>query len=215
MRYLYNHGFISISLDKYLGLIKNNSRPEQKFIVITFDDGFLDNYTEAFPILLKYSFTASIFLVSDCLGRIKNWGAQKGISLMTWEQAREMSRHGVSFQSHTRTHPDLLHLNREGATSELVDSKHYIEDKIGLPVNHFAYPYGRWNSRLIEWVEGAKYQAAYASGIAGTSPFSIERFECHESYWDFKIKASHLGSWLRNVYHWPRPRGSAPKTIYA
>jgi peptidoglycan/xylan/chitin deacetylase (PgdA/CDA1 family) len=206
MRYIHEHGFTTISLDKYLDLINKDPKPKQKYIMITFDDGFLDNYTDAFPILMKYGLTASIFLVSDYMGKIKTWGTHKNIRLMNWEQAREMSHHAISFQSHTSTHPDLIHLTDDNVISELVDSKTHIEDKIGLPVNHFAYPYGRWNLRLIELVKKVRYQSAYASGIAEIGRFSIERFECYESFWDFKIKTSSFGSWLRNIYNLPKDK---------
>lgn len=212
LRYLHEHGFASISLDKYLDLVDNVPTPEKKYIVITFDDGFLDNYTCAFPILIKYGFTATIFLVSECMGKIKNWGAQKGIRLMTWEQAGEMSRHSILFQSHTCTHPDLMRLSDDKAIIELRDSKTQIEDKIGLRASHFAYPYGRWNVRLTELVKQIGYQSAYASGIADNGRYSVERFECHKSFWDFRMKTLPWSSWLRNIYNL---RLSRVKGIYA
>ena len=203
MRYLREQGFTTLSLDRYVDFIDGGPKPQQRYIAITFDDGFMDNYTEAFPILDKCGFTATIFLVSDYMGRIKDWGDQKGINLMTWEQAREMSHHGIVFQSHTRTHPDLAQLTDAEAVTEFRDSKMRIEDEIGLPVNHFAYPYGRWNPRLIELLKNVGYRSAYASGMAEFNTFSIERFECHESFRAFKIKTSPWSSWLRNIYHLP------------
>jgi peptidoglycan/xylan/chitin deacetylase (PgdA/CDA1 family) len=109
------------------------------YVVITFDDGYLDFHTNAFPILQKYHFPATVFLPTGFIGTEKN--KLRGKDHLTWSQVSELSAGGISFGSHTVSHPQLHDLGRNEIEHELRDSKKSIEDKTGKPVKSFSYPF--------------------------------------------------------------------------
>ena len=107
--------------------------------VITFDDGYRDFYTNAFPILQKYHFPATVFLPTDFIENETN--KLRGKDHLTWSQVSELSASGISFGSHTASHPQLHDLGRNEIEHELRDSKKSIEDKTGKPVTSFSFPF--------------------------------------------------------------------------
>lgn len=109
-------------------------------ILITFDDGYEDNYTEAYPILKKYNIKATIFACSRFIGNKKN---------LKVNQIKEMEGL-VDIQSHTVTHADLTKLNDESLKNELKESKEKLEKITGKKIYAFAYPAGRHNNKSIE-----------------------------------------------------------------
>lgn len=205
VKFLLQRGFRTISLDQLIGAKDRDSKNPRKTFVITFDDGCLDNYTNAFPILLKYGLAATVFVVSDYMGAMKRWGTCKGTRLMTWGQAREMSKHGISFQSHTCTHPDLTKLDHNSALPELKDSRKKIEDALGVPVWHFAYPFARYDERTIELVKEVGYRSACAGTFSPGGRFCIERFECSNAF-DRKFRMETCAWYRRLRLTWHRLR---------
>jgi peptidoglycan/xylan/chitin deacetylase (PgdA/CDA1 family) len=115
-------------------------------VTITFDDGFRSVREHALPVLARYGFRATVFLVTDYCGRLNDWPDQprsvRRRPLLDWAEVREMSTAGVAFGSHSRTHPDLTRLTGSAAETEMAGSKKAIEDATGKPVEAFAYPYG-------------------------------------------------------------------------
>lgn len=204
MKLLSEARFRSISLDEFVARTDGGRKYLWKTFVLTFDDGHLDTYTNAFPILLKYGLTATVFPIANYLGKTLDWGINKPVRLMTWEQAREMVKNGISFQSHTCTHPDLTKLDDQSVRRELVDSKTRIEDALSLQVRHFAYPQGRYTQRIIELVKEAGYHSAYAAGLTHGGRFSIERFDCDAYSLKFRIESCAWGCWLRRIRNLPK-----------
>jgi peptidoglycan/xylan/chitin deacetylase (PgdA/CDA1 family) len=182
-----------------------------RHVAITFDDGYLDTYETAFPILQRHGLTATVFVVSRCVGGTScEWGPQPAVPLLTWSQIEEMSRYGVSFQSHTRTHPDLTRCSDAEALDELAGSRAEIEDHVGRPVDALAYPFGSFDTRVAELTERAGYRSAWAAGLARPGgPFRSERFQisARDSMASFGIKASGWGAWLRRARDAARFRG--------
>ena len=125
-----------------------------KVVGITFDDGYEDNYVNAYPILKKYGFKATIFVVTSFLDKNK-----KGY--MSWDQAREMDANGISIQSHTVDHKSMTDLTDDQLRMELVDSKKKAEKELGHPVNYMAYPTGTYNLHIAQMVKEAGYKAAF------------------------------------------------------
>lgn len=154
MRYLYDNKYQVISLDDYNSLLK-------KPIIITFDDGDISNYRYAFPLLQKYNFTATFFII---VGKI---GSSDAIS---WQQLREIRDGGMSIQSHTMTHSFLSDLDDERIHWELTESKRILEDKIGRAVDYLALPGGRYNSTVVKIAKEIGYKAICTS-IIGNNDF--------------------------------------------
>jgi peptidoglycan/xylan/chitin deacetylase (PgdA/CDA1 family) len=138
MRYLRKAGYRTIDLCE---LIDNFDRGEDlsKTAVITFDDGYQDFLTDAMPVMKQHGFTATIFLATD---RIRDTSVRlEGVDYLTWREVRELHEEGFGFGSHTVTHPDLRSLGPEQIEYELGSSKEIIEQKLGVPVYSFAYPF--------------------------------------------------------------------------
>jgi peptidoglycan/xylan/chitin deacetylase (PgdA/CDA1 family) len=110
-----------------------------KRFVITFDDGYQDFYIDAWPVLKQCDFTATIFLTTD---RIQDSAMRiEGADYLTWREVRELQADGIQFGSHTVTHPDLRSLGPEQIDYELGYSKETIEQRLGIPVLSFSYPF--------------------------------------------------------------------------
>lgn len=164
MRYLSEHGYHAITLGELVKNIRGGGKIPNSPIVITFDDGYDDVYQYAFPILRKYGFTATVFLVSSWLdypGKYK---------VLSWEQARIMSEYGIEFGSHTLSHPNLLQLPTYKAKEEISESRAALERHLGKPVIVFAYPFGLFNRDIKSFVEQAGYVAAVTT-IQGFGDF--------------------------------------------
>lgn len=200
LRYLKFKGYTPISLDDLYGFFANNNRELiKKPIIITFDDGYMDNYENAFPVLKEYSFPAAIFMVSGFVGRSNLWDVAAGYPerpLVGWREAEEMVKGGVTIGSHTINHPWLTQLVSDEAKREIEESKKSLEDRIGMPINHFAYPYGDLNQPVADMVKDAGYVTA-CSVMTGfnkkdTDPFILKRIGIfgEDSLWRFALKVT-------------------------
>lgn len=137
MGYLHKNNYSVINLHD----LENSfdTRDSSKYIVITFDDGFHDFFTNAFPILKKYNFSATVFLPT---GFIHNERLSfKGKECMTWDEVRRLSSDGIIFGSHTANHPQLKNLSKKEIEDEIKSSKEIIEDETGITVKSFSYPF--------------------------------------------------------------------------
>jgi peptidoglycan/xylan/chitin deacetylase (PgdA/CDA1 family) len=161
-----------MSLEKMVQCIQDGMSLPSKAIAVTFDDGYQDNYENAYPILKKYNMPATVFLTTGFIGtgEIPVWEkgyytAEKTL-MLSWKQVQEMSNDGISFGSHTLTHPFLTRIPRKQVKMEIHQSKDIIEQRIGKPVATFSYPGGDFNSDVKGIVKEAGYSAA-VSTIAG------------------------------------------------
>ena len=109
--------------------------------VITFDDGWGDNYANAFPLLKQYRLPATIFLITDLIGTP---------SMLTWEQVREMEAAGIDFGSHTATHPVLTTTDEPTTRDELTRSRTRLQRELRRPSRWFCYPKGAFNDQALK-----------------------------------------------------------------
>jgi peptidoglycan/xylan/chitin deacetylase (PgdA/CDA1 family) len=152
-------------------------------ITITFDDGFINNLTEAVPLMQQAGIRAINYLVADRIGQTSDWEACEGGEadpLMNESQIREWLAAGHWIGAHTCTHPRLSLLSRKEAREEIFSGKKKLEDRFGIPVEHFAYPYGDYNETTVELVQEAGFQTACTMhrgvNLSDTSPFELKRW---------------------------------------
>jgi peptidoglycan/xylan/chitin deacetylase (PgdA/CDA1 family) len=189
--------------------LRGDEKPPDKTVVITFDDGFRNNYTQAFPILKMYGFTATVFLTIDHINGVCTWDKHESIPeipLLSWDEIREMSTYGIDFGSHGCTHRYMTRLSREEMEMELQESKSTIEVKLGKPADFFCHPYGDTNRQTQQLVEDCGYVGAFGGadfslanskdnlydlGRLGTAHFT--------SIWDFRAGLLGTYGWYLRV----------------
>ncbi|MHB8139319.1 MAG: polysaccharide deacetylase family protein [Smithellaceae bacterium] len=137
MRYLSENNYAVINLRDTRDNFDANHSAKQ--VVITFDDGFLDFYTSAYPILKKFGFTATVFLPTAFIQN--NRTSFKDNPCMTWNEVRQLLKEGISFGSHTVSHPQLTDLSETEIKHEIKASREIIEEETGTKVDSFSYPF--------------------------------------------------------------------------
>jgi peptidoglycan/xylan/chitin deacetylase (PgdA/CDA1 family) len=184
LRTLQRCGFRGVSIDTAVAALATGS--DDRLIGLTFDDGYVDNLTVAMPILQKYGFTATCYVVSECIGTYNQWDAEQlnvRKPLMTVAQLRQWADAGMEVGSHTRTHPRLDQLDPGPAYDEIADSRTALMQLLGREVKHFCYPYGRFLPAVANSVRMAGYQSAVSTlrGIARASDdlYSLPRVSVH------------------------------------
>lgn len=161
-------GWRFVSMDQYLAGL-NGGETGQKLAVITFDDGWVDNYQWALPVLQRLKLPATFFIVS---------GAMNGVPperRMDRGMLLELLAAGMTIGTHSRTHPNLAGIDEADAWEELRGSREDLEDLLGVKVDVLAYPGGRFNDRVVRQVQAAGYRAA-CSSIAGGRNGEHSRF---------------------------------------
>ena len=162
MAYLHSNGFKAYSPAQALDYLQSEKPATPKPVVITFDDGYTDFYRQAFPVLNRYDFSATVFLPTAYIGDAPL--QFKSRDCLTWAEVRELSKYGILFGSHTVTHPRLRELGMAAINDEILNSKQTIEQKLGSGVDSFAYPYAfpqediEFKTMLGEMLRSAGYQ---------------------------------------------------------
>lgn len=156
-----------ISVDELVhGLYGGGPLPERP-AAITFDDGYVDNYTHAFPLLLKHRLPATVYLATGFISGKVQLIRASGWEPMTWEQVREMHESGlISVAAHTRTHPILSGIGDEQASEEIEGSREDIRRHLGIEAKTFAYPNGQGADISLHAVQAVKesgFEAAFST----------------------------------------------------
>lgn len=155
--YLARTGYNPITPKQLVDYLQYGKELPPHPVVITFDDGYEDNYRVAYPILQKYHFSATVFLITDFVGRNARY--------LTWTQIQEMHENGMEFQSHTLSHILLSDASDEEIVLQLVKSKEAIEWRLGQQVDYIAYPGGKYDQRVIRAAKQAGYRAAFTINL--------------------------------------------------
>lgn len=155
MHYLVKSGYKTLDLDEVLQ-IHGGKRPlNQNSIVLTFDDGYKDFYTNAYPVLKKYNLKAVVFLVTNFMDKD---------NYLNYPMVEEMYKSGlISFGSHTVSHSSLTQISEKQVISEIVTSKKILESTLGYKIRFFCYPYGHFNNLAVNKVKEAGYSMAFTT----------------------------------------------------
>ena len=159
MKLLHDWDYSTITTTMLIQAITQGAELPPRPFLITIDDGNLDNYTNAFPIMQKYGFTGVLYLVGNYIG------AQ---DYMNVDQILEMYNAGWEVGSHSLSHLDLTKLEPDAVRTEIIESREMLEAKLGVPVLTFAYPFGFKNEMVVDYVKFAGYIGAM--GASGYTP---------------------------------------------
>jgi peptidoglycan/xylan/chitin deacetylase (PgdA/CDA1 family) len=153
-------------------------------VVITFDDGHLDNATTAAPVLSELGLAATFFVVTGALGDKSRWETPPELAerpIMSWEDAAKLRDDGFEIGAHTRTHPNLTRLDPTARDTELAGSREDLRRRLNVPADSFAYPYGAWDAIAADGARRAGYASACTVRTgrngASTPPHELRRTE--------------------------------------
>jgi len=172
---------------------------KKETITITFDDGFVSNLIEAVPLMKKVGVQAINYLVADRIGQTSDWEAREGGEadpLMDESQVREWLTAGHQIGAHTCTHPRLSQISEAEAKEEISASRKKLEDRFGVLIEHFAYPYGDYNQTTLELVREAGFKTACTMHRGINLP-STPRFELKR--WTARYESRNLKNLLRKL----------------
>lgn len=194
MNYLKKGGYNVIPLKQAVEYLTEGSKLPPKAVVISFDDGYMDNYEKAFPILKNHDYPATVFVATGEIGGVNRWDLDKGFAelrLMDWEQILTLEDQGITVMPHTVHHVDLTTISQARRKAEITQSKKVLEDRLGREAPYFSYPDSGVNDEVVEEVKKAGFEAAFTSSF-GTNmyekvdPYRIRRMpvkEIHKGFW--------------------------------
>ena len=209
MRWLRQNGYRTLNLGEMLAALHSGG-DVSRTVVITFDDGYQDFYTDGLAVIKQCGFTATIFLATD---RIQDVAVRvEGADYLTWREVRELHAQGIEFGSHTVTHPDLRSLGPEQIDYELGFSKEVIEQKLGAPVTSFSYPFAfpEEDRDFTRFLLDALANHGFENGVStilgrarlGSDPLSLPRLPVNSWDDDALLRAKLEGGY--DWMHWPQ-----------
>ena len=182
MTFLHEQGYETVSLAQAFGTTDDRPLPRRP-IVITFDDGTLDFWQHARPVLQRFGFSATLFIVSGYVGAQSSWDGELGEParpLMTWDQIREARDAGFEIGAHSSTHRVFTELSTDEVRTELTSSREKLREELGSAPEFFAYPRGFFDEQHLALVEAAGYTGACAvilnwRDIVRSNQFALRR----------------------------------------
>jgi peptidoglycan/xylan/chitin deacetylase (PgdA/CDA1 family) len=192
LRYLVDRGYEPISLESLVRHLQIGGALPPKPVVLTFDDGFRDQYTNAFPLLKKYGFTGTFFIITGFVDE----GRPEYVS---WSEIELMHGNGMEIGSHSYTHPSLEGKSFDYIVWQVLGSKEAIEARTQEPVRFFSYPSGQYDQQAIDVLRSAGYWGAVTvepgSLQSSERPFEFKRIRVRGTY-DLKDFDHWLNHWL-------------------
>lgn len=216
LRFLHASGYESVGLQEAVGVMEGALRVPEKPVVLTFDDGYQDFYTEAFPLLSRFGYSATVFLPTAYIADTTR--TFNGIECLTWGQVRELHQAGIRFGSHTVTHPRLRILDREKVVEEVRHSKETIEQEVGSRVTSFSYPYAfpETDRTFVPMLRRILEETGYENGVStsvGTVDGGRERFFMSRLPVNALDDARLLSAKLAGSYNWVHMLQCASKLL--
>lgn len=180
--YLRDHGYTTISLDELDRAIKiGTTSPIAKPVILTFDDGWRNQYYYAFPLLKKYHVTATFFVYTNPIDHSDKF--------LTWDELHEMQLAGMYFGDHTLSHPYFSHLTTDQIRTEVIMGKKILEEHLGIPVTHFASPFGYTSPALESLLKESGFSTGRTTYVGAhhseNDRFRLTGFLVHRTMRDF------------------------------
>jgi hypothetical protein len=186
LRYLRSRRYQFLSLETAVEVLRSGRPRGARYACLTFDDGYQDFYSHAFPLLQEYGASATVFLVADHVGGTNRWDEAHGlppIPTLAGSEVLELDRLGVEFGSHGVTHRRLSTLSSPERTQEIAGSKERLEQLLGHEVRFFCYPFGDQTPEVRAEVRQAGYLGACGIEQAENEPFLLHRIDVTRTGW--------------------------------
>lgn len=182
MAYLHGNGYTPLTVTQFVTRREVVATLPERPVVITFDDGFADFFTNALPVLQQHNFSATMYIPTAYVSSTSRWMEQDGEGnrpLLSWQQIQELDASGIECGTHSHTHPQLDLLSRLQANEEVTISKRILEEHLERPVTSFAYPHGYYTAETQRLLRKAGYTSActvkYAMSTTETNAFALTR----------------------------------------
>ncbi len=184
MLWLHKNRYTIVPLTSVVSFVSGQGSLPERSVALTFDDGYSDFAEHAMPVLSKYRYPSTVFVVADRIGCSSDWLLEEGgraWPLMGWQQIEGALAAGVSIGSHGLSHRRMSKISRVESSAEIAGSRKFLEDRLGIPVKHIAYPYGDVDHTVAALVNEAGYDAAFTtrSGFnsKGENRFLLRRLD--------------------------------------
>ena len=183
LRWLRRHGYYSITLGEWASCIAEQRRPRGRPIVISFDDGYRNFLTNAWPALQAADFRATMFVVTGKVGTAADWDATSAapLELMDWDELRVLRDQGLEIGSHSTQHTDLLSLSDEEIVADSVQARAALRQELGTDVSAVAFPWGKNDARIRGALARGGFRIAVATDGGrsrfGDNPMRLPRIE--------------------------------------
>ena len=167
--YLQAEGYTTITLQDYMRVVHGKGELPEKPIVLTFDDGYADNYKEMLPILLEHKMTAVVYVITNEVGKA---------GYVTVDELKDMQRRGLEIGSHTSDHMPLTSLDKTFQRRQIRESKIFLEWSGLETIYSLSYPNGAFNSEIEEFLREENYLTA-VTGEAGLNTLETNPYELY------------------------------------
>lgn len=180
LAWLRQAGYRSLTLAEAIAHVHHQTAPPPKSVLITFDDGYEDTYTTAFPLLQQYNFTAAVYPIIEAIGHWNEWNRRAPYIAhhLTWAQIEELHRHGIDIGCHTLTHHSLVRFDPPRIRHELSVAQTTLAERLNSPITSLSYPYGDHNA-TIRAIAAELFNIALAVDDGNwnwqAAPFAIRR----------------------------------------
>lgn len=169
MRYLHQTGYVPLTVTQFVSALKEQKPLPHRRVILTFDDGYVDFYTQAFPVLKQYGFSATVYFPTRYVGITSEWMNEIGEGhrpILDWDTITIIAAQGIECGAHSHTHPELDILEPSNAREEIFTSKRILEEHLQRKILSFCYPHGYSNRVVKRFVR----EAGFTSACAGLTP---------------------------------------------
>lgn len=163
-----NKGYDFVSMDEVYDFVSGRKRCKSKFIAVTLDDGYEDNYSIAYPIFKTYNIPFCVYVAQSYITGEKRSSEIVDFKMLSLDQLKALSEEPLcTLGGHTKSHCRLSRLSKDQQIDEIVSGKEWLEHIIDKPVFHFAFPYGDYNKNSIDIMKECGIQCSVAAWGGG------------------------------------------------
>jgi peptidoglycan/xylan/chitin deacetylase (PgdA/CDA1 family) len=221
MEYLSANGFTTVTMQMVYEFYAHGKKLPKRPVLLTFDDGYLDNFEVALPILQEKNMTAAVFPIANWIGKENKWENfnKELATTMDWPELKAWQAAGLEIASHTVNHPALARCDKKQRAAELTESKAILERELSCTVDFLCYPYGNFNAEAKDAARLAGYKGAFAIfknvPLWQVDVFALPRIPipARQPLFEFKLKVSSihvifiaLRLWEQTLKRWIRKK---------